>query len=847
MPYESILASYFGAPMPNSEFIIPYKLWTVFNGFQTTNASLATTTANYKTFKVPVVYVDGTTGFVSKKDIDDFFGTSTFDLELYTDFTDASVNDTTFKQYVNGEVKTEVTSKGVEKYLEITALQRETPAGGAHPPQAWIGVSRSLVNGLPQAGIPELCIELDIELPKTLETSLVYPKSGSNNWFAFHEIKRGHGMDPVIGSPTYGTYQTGAGDARNNILIIKDEQTGLLSWVGRIDDGGNNASFTLPGVAGADDTKRVMREVFTPGANNFLGKRILVRIYQKNPANNADRTTGIYYITATIKDTGETVEIAKFIGGEQMGIYSLPYGRIYIGIYSGGNCPYSMKIFGIKFYDKYPLNKGIFNLPFRYEDGMCYIPLTNSLDVQKGYGMGTFARASTATVFDYIGKLVTVPINVPRFEGARYVQNLLASTDILSTQSVSVNAETYTFSFTGTGSISFSGAYAGSDLVGTGNTRVSRTFTPSAGTLTLTVTGLITNAQLEVGSNVSEYVSVGSSSIGYNYHGLEIDGIKAFSTDINGNPINPSILKGLLINSSARTNNLLWCRDLTNAVWVSTNITTNKNQTGIDGYNNTCTLLTATSANATILQTIVAAAVNASSSAYIKRVSGSGNIYFTRDGGSTWVNITAQINNSNFTRVKIENTSILDPQIGFKIETSGDSIVVDCAQNEVGAEVSMPMLTTTVAVTRNAETLIYPSVSNFNSLGWEPSTGIMLCTFEASNWNTATGSLLGGTTGGLFVSNSNSGVIAKDDTNTVNGPTGVPSGSMKLGLRYNVNTLEAMSNGNWSNVGTYSGDFGQGTSNLTWLRVGADVNGYIKNICLWSQALSNDRITEILS
>ena len=70
----------------------------------------------------------------------------------------------------------------------------------------------------------------------------------------------------------------------------------------------------------------------------------------------------------------------------------------------------------------------------------------------------------------------------------------------LVTQSVTVTAVPWTLSFYGTGTITKSGTATGA-LVGTGaGQRVSQTFTPTAGSLTLTVTGSVTNAQLELGA-----------------------------------------------------------------------------------------------------------------------------------------------------------------------------------------------------------------------------------------------------------------------------------------------------------------------------------------------------------
>jgi hypothetical protein len=124
-------------------------------------------------------------------------------------------------------------------------------------------------------------------------------------------------------------------------------------------------------------------------------------------------------------------------------------------------------------------------------------------------GRITFTRASTGTYFDATGTLRTAAINTPRWdcdpvnhtlnglllEDAR--TNLLLNSATLGTQSVAVTAQSYLLSFYGTGTITRSGTSSGS-LVGTGATqRVFVFFTPTAGTLTLTVAGTVTNAQLE--------------------------------------------------------------------------------------------------------------------------------------------------------------------------------------------------------------------------------------------------------------------------------------------------------------------------------------------------------------
>jgi hypothetical protein len=93
--------------------------------------------------------------------------------------------------------------------------------------------------------------------------------------------------------------------------------------------------------------------------------------------------------------------------------------------------------------------------------------------------------------------------------------NLLLNSATLSTQSVTVTATAHTLSFYGTGTITLSGASSAGPLIGTGvyPNRVTLTFTPTAGTLTLTVTGTVSNAQLEAGSFATSYIPTAAASV----------------------------------------------------------------------------------------------------------------------------------------------------------------------------------------------------------------------------------------------------------------------------------------------------------------------------------------------
>ncbi|WP_341743087.1 hypothetical protein [Azonexus hydrophilus] len=141
------------------------------------------------------------------------------------------------------------------------------------------------------------------------------------------------------------------------------------------------------------------------------------------------------------------------------------------------------------------------------------------MDAGEAFGdIITFTRASAATRFNASGVLETVGNNVPRIDydpvtlacrGLLIEEqrtNMLLNSATLATQSVAVSGVAKTLTFTGTGSIALSGAHTAT-LNGTGaNNRVALTFTPSAGTLTLTVTGDVRNAQLEVGAFATSWI-----------------------------------------------------------------------------------------------------------------------------------------------------------------------------------------------------------------------------------------------------------------------------------------------------------------------------------------------------
>ena len=156
--------------------------------------------------------------------------------------------------------------------------------------------------------------------------------------------------------------------------------------------------------------------------------------------------------------------------------------------------------------------------PSGYKESKAY-----SLKPTDGSGDLTFTRASTATRVNSSGLIESVATGVPRIDytGGGCAKlllepqrtNLVFPSATGLTQTVTTTAQSYTLSFYGTGTVVRSGTSTGT-LVGTGaNDRVFVTFTATAGSLTLTVTGSVTNWQLELGSFATSYIPTTTTAV----------------------------------------------------------------------------------------------------------------------------------------------------------------------------------------------------------------------------------------------------------------------------------------------------------------------------------------------
>lgn len=473
-------------------------------------------------------------------------------------------------------------------------------------------------------------------------------------------------------------------------------------------------------------------------------------------------------------------------------------------------------------------------------DAPFFLPFSNSLALQNGAGAFTFGRTSSAGIVDSATGLYTVlTAGNPRCDSVkRLFMNSAAVTNTLKWSRDLTNgvwvSEGYGSEFVTNGDFS-SGttgwtATQSTLAVVSGELEITSTAT-NFGQANQSLTTLVDGERYSISGYARKGTAETSATLfiqdGTTQLSAAIDssgtGAAAINFCFNRRTGTPQIKLTGFNTSSGKT------AYFDNISVKRATVNVSKTETGIDGVTNSCSLLTARVDGAKIYQTITAAASAGCSGAYVKRSVGTGKVWFTRDNYATLLDITDLINSATFSLCAIENTSVLNPTVGFKFETAGDAIISDGMLNHLGTEIAFPSFTTSSAVTVNAETLTYQTSGNFSD-----TAGTIIATVERRNWANNNGVAVGKAGSGLSTSSANSGVEALDGTNTVNGPAGSTISRRKIGMKWSGSSMKTFAGGNFGAPGIYDGSF-----NLTTIAIMPQANGYIRDVAIWPTELSD--------
>lgn len=371
----------------------------------------------------------------------------------------------------------------------------------------------------------------------------------------------------------------------------------------------------------------------------------------------------------------------------------------------------------------------------------------------------------------------------------------------------------------------------------------------TTGTFTFTMQQ-IEDVSGQSNQNPSEYQSVGV--LAAPFQGANVDGVQYFTTQ-NGNTVasnvvteatGPAIADATLRGfqrEPAQAGQLVTptasIRGMNDAAWVKTTMTAALTSTGADGLPTSATRLTATAGNATVIQTLVAAATSRTYSVWLRAVSVTGNIEITQDG-ATWTNVAPLLNTVTYTQVSL-NATQLNASFGIRIVNNGNSVDADFNGFEAGAVGTSPIAT--AGGTRAADSLAYPG-SNVNTatgtayaevrlpVGFDPANAARYVSTDTGN---------AGTPLIKAAAVATTGVGVFDGTLTAT-KTGLPDATaqiVKVASAWGGSSMSATGNGLAPASQTFDGGMGDGAI-VTIGASGAGVNviyGTIRNVKLWKR------------
>jgi len=400
----------------------------------------------------------------------------------------------------------------------------------------------------------------------------------------------------------------------------------------------------------------------------------------------------------------------------------------------------------------------------------------------------------------------------------------------------------------------------------------------------------------QANQNPSEYVSTNVKTA-FPYHGAGVDGVKYFATR-NGNTVASNVvteatgaaipsatLKGYLAEGS-RTNLAVRSEELASGPWGGLNVTVSTDSVSAPSGLTTADTMTETSAVATQFQRSQSLTISSGStytiSAFVKRGAGSGRhmrlelsgaihgfrANFNADtgavasslgiGSGTVVAAGSVAYPNGWYRFSVTGVASTETAVAFyyrmtesldgPITYNGDgssSFYVWGAQLENASFASSYIPTTSASVTRAADALSYPAMSELDTQGTvyaEAST--QYPTTAGSYYPYAVRSSGGAKYLGLKTS-IDARVFTNDSTNEVTVTSGASLATpQRIASNWSGANLKVFKNGT-SSSGPYDGSMISGS---IYVANSADpFFGTVKNVRLWKKALSDTQLTNLTS